>query len=156
MNNHNTPLQIPEEFSIKAVVCAWYLSRLITILWFGCASIALAEITGDEILGVWLVEKGDGYVEIRRENARYYGTVIGAPEGTREANVLDVNNEDPKLRNRPLDGLVLMANYKFNGERWVEGWVYDPDTGQRYKSQLTLKDEQTARYPRLYWHTDYW
>ena len=113
---------------------------------FVLSSLCLAQPAVDEngIIGVWLVEQGNGYVEITRQGDRYQGIVIGAPEGSQEEiNPLDVNNKNPKLRSRPLHGMELMGGYEFNGKRWVKGWVYDPNTGKKYDSRLLLKDENT-------------
>jgi len=118
---------------------------LIFTLWVGIPLVAFADINADEIIGVWLVENGDGFVEIERKGSQYYGTIIGAPEGTRDPDERDTKNKDPKLRDRLLNGLLLMGEYKFNGKRWVKGWVYDPHTGKRYKSRLTLKDSNTLK-----------
>ncbi len=118
---------------------------LITLL-FSLSTLCLAQPAVNEngIVGVWLVEQGDGYVEITRQGNSYHGIVIGAPEGSREnLDPLDVNNKNPKLRSRPLHGMELMGGYKFNGKRWIKGWVYDPSTGKKYNSRLFLKDDDT-------------
>lgn len=118
---------------------------LITLL-ISSASLCFAQpaLDKDGIVGVWLVEQGNGYVEITRQGDRYQGIIIGAPEGSRDKlSPLDINNKNPKLRSRPLHGIELMGDYEFNGKRWIKGWVYDPDTGKKYDSRLRLKDENT-------------
>ena len=92
---------------------------LIFALWVSTPYVVFAEFSTDDILGVWLVKNGDGYVEIERKGDQYYGTIIGAPEGTREPGERDTKNKDPKLRDRLLNGLLLMGDYTFNGKRWV-------------------------------------
>ena len=106
--------------------------------------VAWADTGADRIVGVWLNEKGDGLIQIERQGDAYRGKIVGAPEGTRDdPDAKDVNNEDPALRDRRLLGLVMMGSYEFDGKRWAGGWIYDPDVGKRYKSRLTLKDQNT-------------
>ena len=111
-------------------------------------SLALAAATthadGDRLLGVWMNEPGDGLIRIERAGEQYAGTIIGAPAGTRsDPDARDVKNPDPALRDRKLIGLKLMDEYRYDGKRWTDGWIYDPDAGKRYKSRLQMRKDGT-------------
>ncbi len=119
------------------------MQRTLAVLTVLFAAIG-ARADGDQLLGVWLNEPGDGLIRIERSGDSYKGTIIGAPRDTRsDPNARDVNNPDPALRDRPLIGLVLMGNYRFDGKRWSGGWIYDPDAGKQYKSRLQLNSDGT-------------
>ena len=47
----------------------------------------------------------------------------------------DDNNPDEALRSRPMLGLNLLSNYRFDGKRW-RGDLYDPEGGGTYTSRL--------------------
>ncbi len=99
-----------------------------------------SEVPEDAIVGIWLTETNDGFIKIDREGERYRGRIVGAPLGTRDdPDARDVKNPDPSLRDRKLQGLTILGNFKFNGKRWVDGWIYDPDVGKKYKSNIKLK-----------------
>ena len=53
---------------------------------------------------------------------------VGAPRR-------DDNNPDPALRSRPMLGLNLLSNYRFDGKRW-QGDIYNPEGGGTYSSKL--------------------
>lgn len=107
------------------------------------ATVAVADDKLD-IAGVWLNEKGDGLIRIERDGASIKGTIIGAPDGSRTSNdARDEKNPDPALRDRRLIGLVILGEYKPDGDQWIKGQIYDPDVGKYYKSKITLRDSNT-------------
>ena len=53
---------------------------------------------------------------------------VGAPRR-------DDHNPDQALRSRPMLGLNLLSNYRFDGKRW-QGNIYDPEDGGTYTSRL--------------------
>ncbi len=51
----------------------------------------------------------------------------------------DVLNPNPALRDRPLDGVGILANVKAKGrDSWKGGKLYDPRTGKSYYPKLKL------------------
>ena len=59
------------------------------------------------------------------------------PEGPPGTPRRDLNNPDPALRDRPIVGMNLLEGYAFDGRRWT-GKVYDPESGNRYSSNMRL------------------
>ena len=111
-------------------------------------TLAIAFSTGaaadDRVIGTWLTEPCDGLVRIESADDGIRGVIAGAPPGTRsDPEARDVNNPDPALRDQPLVGLTILGGYSAEKKRWVNGWIYDPDNGKRYKSRLRLKDADT-------------
>ncbi|PQA88001.1 DUF2147 domain-containing protein [Hyphococcus luteus] len=50
----------------------------------------------------------------------------------------DENNRDPALRGRPLDGLPILWGYSRNEDGWRDGRLYNPETGQTFRSAMDL------------------
>jgi uncharacterized protein (DUF2147 family) len=58
---------------------------------------------------------------------------------------VDWKNPDPALRDRPVMGLTVLHNFVPDGpDRWVNGTIYDPDSGNTYKSTMTVLPDGTA------------
>ncbi len=52
----------------------------------------------------------------------------------------DRYNPNPKLRDRPVLGMILMSDFVYVGKNlWEEGKVYDPESGKTYKCKMILK-----------------
>jgi uncharacterized protein (DUF2147 family) len=113
---------------------------------------------GDEILGLWHTEPEDhGYarVEITKENDRYYGQIVWLSEpdfpeddegGMGGRPKVDRENPDPDLRDRPIVGIDLLADFEYTGKaQWKRGRIYDPKNGKTYKCNIKLQDEDTLK-----------
>ena len=58
--------------------------------------------------------------------------------------LVDINNQDPKLRSRPILGLPLMQGFRPAGANaWDGGTIYDPEGGKTYKSKMRLQGPDT-------------
>jgi len=98
---------------------------------------------GDKIIGLWQTPAREK-VEIFKSAGHYYGKLIWGnrmfeSDGTSKK---DVHNPDPKLRTRPLQGLVILMDFAFKNDFWDDGKIYDYDGGQIYRSNINLKNDQ--------------
>ncbi len=101
-----------------------------------------------DIIGTWDVESKDAKMEIFKCGDRYCGRLawLKDPVYTPQEDKaragrpkLDDNNPNRSLRNRPLLGLQIMSNFRYIGDnRWVDGKVYDPESGNVYSAKMTL------------------
>ena len=90
----------------------------------------------DVILGEWLSQEKDGKISIFKQGDKFYGKISwGRTPGKK-----DVNNPDPKLKNRDIVGLVILQDFKFNGSTWEDGKIYDPKSGKTYDCIIKSKD----------------
>lgn len=116
--------------------------RLITL-----ATVALAILAGPTLadsgpVGEWLTEKGDARVRVAAcpdRADRLCGTVTWAerPPDALAGPLVDVNNADPALRSRPIEGLPLLDGFAAEGPgAWGDGTIYDPRSGRTYRSKL--------------------
>jgi uncharacterized protein (DUF2147 family) len=91
--------------------------------------------SSNSILGIWVTEKRDGKVEIYKQNDKLFGKIVwGKIEG-----VKDDKNPNPKLRDKPLIGLVILKNFINDGaNKWTDGKIYDPENGKTYSCNMKL------------------
>lgn len=97
------------------------------------------ENRADAICGTYRVESpvSDDVVKIkiyRATNGKYQGKFVwlskpNNPDGTPRT---DINNPDPKKRNRTADQIVAVWNLTYKDGEWAEGLIYDPTSGKTY------------------------
>lgn len=98
--------------------------------------------------GRWLTEKKNGIVEIFRCDDALCGRLawfrIKPSDPNRQG--LDLNNPDPSRRNQSMCGLAFMTGFKpAEPNKWDNGTVYDPDSGNFYRASMTLQPDGTLR-----------
>ena len=72
--------------------------------------------------------------------------IAGSPNDNPERSTVDDKNPDPELRSRELIGLELFTGFRFDGDdRWVDGTIYDPNSGKTYRCIITIRDRNTLR-----------
>lgn len=111
--------------------------NLMALLFSLFSSMALAQNNeADSILGIWWSPKKDAHIEITKTEDRYNGRIIwSTPE---KAENLDTNNPDPKKRTEKIMGSVILKDFKFDGTKWADGTIYDPNNGKTYSCKMTL------------------
>ena len=57
---------------------------------------------------------------------------------------IDANNPNPALRNRPVQGMMLLTGFTDGGNQW-NGQIYDPKSGKTYKSKLSRNPDGTLK-----------
>ena len=106
-----------------------------------------AAADSHEVAGLWLSGDGEGWIEIRRVGDSLEGLIAGSPT-RRDSDPprYDDLNPDPALRGRPLDGLVIMQGFEYDGDgKWSGGTIYDPNSGNTYRATLKLVDPDTLK-----------
>jgi uncharacterized protein (DUF2147 family) len=115
-----------------------------------------ADDPANAIVGDWLVESRDAVIHIERHGNEFEGHIAWqlhntyGPEDGPELNgklVLDRNNPDPAKRSRPLDGLRLIWDLRYDPDRreWRGGRVYDADDGHTYNCMMHMVDADHLR-----------
>lgn len=122
--------------------------NIILIVWILIPSIGHA-IESDDILGEWITEDKNCRVEIFKKEDQYFGKIVairqlyylpGEMKGMDGKPRSDSNNQDKSLRSRPLVGIELMRNFRFDHDKWIGGKIYDPNSGKTYKCVISLED----------------
>jgi uncharacterized protein (DUF2147 family) len=94
----------------------------------------------DAIVGEWLTESGPkGYARVRISKAgdgTYVGHIIWLSQPNTAAGTpkLDAENDNPKLRTRPVVGLQILSGLRYDADdkEWQDGSIYDPESGNEY------------------------
>lgn len=100
-----------------------------------------ATASAADITGLWQAKSRGAKVQIEPCGDAYCGRVISAKPAKSNPELLDVNNKDPALRNRPMIGAVLMEGFKGGPRKWTGGRLYNPGDGNHYRGTITLVDD---------------
>jgi uncharacterized protein (DUF2147 family) len=102
----------------------------------------------DAIIGQWLNADSDAKMEIFKQNNKYYGKIVWLknPFNEKGKPQTDENNPDHKFHNRPIMGLLILRDLVYHGGNvWINGKIYDPDSGNDYSCKMTLKNDNTLK-----------
>jgi len=95
--------------------------------------------------GEWWAEGGAARVRIDDCDEGLCGRVIWLrhPLGENGCELADIENPDPALRDRPVEGLQIMgglaADSTASVPTWRDGWIYDPGGGRTYRATLRMR-----------------
>lgn len=119
---------------------------LLPLLLISFSSTLMAKsFKADDAVGFWLSEKEKAIIEIYKSGKEYEGKLVWLIDihTGKDSNPLDKENPDKKLRKRPMLNLVNMRGFKFDGNKWDDGEIYDPESGKTYSSYFELEDKNT-------------
>lgn len=98
--------------------------------------ITIPYTAADDVIGIYWSPLKDGKIQIYKKGTKYYGKTIWGKNPTK-----DVNNPDASLRNRDVIGLEFLKDFEFDGDdEWIDGTVYDPQSGKTYSCKMWLED----------------
>jgi uncharacterized protein (DUF2147 family) len=112
-----------------------FAMTLIAALTISAGSVRAAE----PVTGRWVTADKDGVILIAPCGKAVCGTLekflVAPPEGVDQR---DINNPDPKLRQRRLLGLPILSGFTADNNLW-RGRIYDPKSGKSYRSVIRRK-----------------
>jgi len=105
---------------------------LLPLLWGHTAMTLRAEALN----GRWWTQGREWQVQIYTDpEGHFAGKVVAGPRPDEK----DVHNPDPRLRQRPLLGLVILQGFVQDTPLdWKNGQIYDPESGNYYKAKIWL------------------
>lgn len=118
--------------------------KKLMLLWLLCASLGTQaqSYQADDVTGTWLTNDKTGQISIYKVNDKYFGKI----KGGNSKEHFDVHNPDPQKRKDSLVGLLLLKDFKFDGDdEWEKGTIYDPKSGKTYSCTMTLTDKNTLK-----------
>ena len=98
-----------------------------------------------DIAGLWLTDDQKGMVQIAPCGAQMCGHIARVLDKAPHVPRTDINNPDPRLRSRPIIGLVTLWGFTRSGSIWKGGRAYDPKTGKSYRASLALNADGTLK-----------
>ncbi|MEO1169564.1 MAG: DUF2147 domain-containing protein [Pseudomonadota bacterium] len=120
------------------------ISRLVALCLAMLAFQAAPASTQSSITGNWLTEDNRAIISIARCGSNICGRIarilVDVEEGQR-----DVNNPDPNLRNRPIEGVRVLTGFRRDGGQYRHGQIYDPENGRSYNARLRLNRDGSLR-----------
>ena len=131
------------------------MRRLVLPLLLSVFSVgALAQEAGS-VEGIWLTQAHDFRIEIRKTTE---GTFEGAivwlkkPNEADGSDKRDKNNPDEILKKRQLIGLKLLDGFKYDvdDKEWINGTIYDPQTGNTYKCYMWFEKDPDVLHVKGY------
>jgi uncharacterized protein (DUF2147 family) len=111
------------------------------------AALALPVSALASPVGEWTTEGAKARVRIEpcaADARKLCGTITWSyrPPDAPVGPLVDVHNDDPALRARPIVGLPLLQGFAPDGpDLWAGGTIYDPEGGNTYRSKLRLEGE---------------
>ena len=113
------------------------LKRLAAIAALASAAPLLAA---QPIEGRWVTAEKDAVIQIGKCGKSLCGKIarflVAPPQGLDQR---DVNNKEPRLRNRKLLGMPVLTGFSEESDLW-RGEIYDPKSGKTYRSVVRRKD----------------
>lgn len=113
------------------------------LLAFAALVTASPLLAAQPVEGKWMTAEGDAVITIGDCGERLCGRItkflVTPPQG---ADQRDVNNRNPKLRNRKLLGMPVLTGFIEDGDEW-RGEIYDPKSGKTYRSIIRRKNSAT-------------
>jgi uncharacterized protein (DUF2147 family) len=98
--------------------------------------------------GIWQDDSSRVWVQIQACGERLCGTLVWFkwPDGDDGRPLVDLQNADPALRDRPLLGLTILRDLRRTAEnRWEGGAIYNPENGIDYRARMSIEDDTTLR-----------
>ena len=97
----------------------------------------------DAITGKWLMPDKMGTLEIFKCDDLYCGKIIEITEKAEDGGpLLDIENPDEDLQNRPVLGLQVMSDFKYDGDNlWNDGTFYISRKGKEASPDFILIDD---------------
>jgi uncharacterized protein (DUF2147 family) len=106
---------------------------------FGLALLALpAQAQSSDPSGTWLTQSGDTRVRIAKCGAALCGIIVSSTYQK------DVNNSDPKLRERSMVGVQMISDIRPTGDGF-SGQLYNPQDGKTYTGKLKVMSPTTLQ-----------
>jgi uncharacterized protein (DUF2147 family) len=120
---------------------------LLMFLFLGLV-LPLKAFDANSIVGNWKTAPGTAIIQIyKAADGSYQGKIIKTTPKPDDKDVLtvDKNNPKPELKSRPIVGLMILKDFKYDGEEWGDGTIYDPKNGKDYSCKMWLEDKNTLK-----------
>lgn len=114
----------------------------LSVLFLPLLALPAAAFAAQPVTGRWITDDGKAEVTIGNCGSTVCGRISKILAPTPKGPPVDENNPDPRLRTRPVQGLMVLTGFKQDGDEW-RGRIYSPEEGKSYHSimQRTSADK---------------
>ena len=132
------------------------MKKLILLFLFSVPQMAISQVEGNDIIGVWLTQVKDAKIEIYKKDQKYYGKVVWIKSPTDENGkpVLDAKNPDESKKKQTILGSNILTALVFKDGEWSDGKIYDPKNGETYDCKIWLENGDLKLRGYLGWFYD--
>jgi uncharacterized protein (DUF2147 family) len=94
--------------------------------------------TAEDAFGTWLHPDNGSHIKVYKCGGGLCAKVVKVTDPSRK----DDKNPNPKLRNRPVVGVVIMRGAKKSGKATWSGKLYNTKDGKTYSGTATVLDKK--------------
>ncbi len=110
-------------------------------------TVGLSGVANADVTGTWSTVEGKSHVEIAPcDENKFCGTIkwLKEPNNKEGQPKKDINNRNENLRDRDILGINLLKGLEKTGDKeWDDGYIYNPEDGETYSSEMELIDDNT-------------
>jgi Uncharacterized protein conserved in bacteria (DUF2147). len=111
-------------------------ASILTLVLFSSQVWAQSE---NDILGTWYNTEKTAKVIISKSGDKFMGKISWLLEPEKNGvPAMDEQNDNDKLKQRPLMGLTILEGLTYKNGIWKGGKIYDPKSGNTYSCELKL------------------
>ncbi|WP_298152168.1 DUF2147 domain-containing protein [Flavobacterium sp.] len=88
----------------------------------------------DKVVGVYWSPKKDAKISIYKKGNVYFGKSIWVANPRK-----DTKNPEQRLQSRELLGIELLSGFIYDDGSYINGTIYDPESGNTYKCKMTIE-----------------
>jgi uncharacterized protein (DUF2147 family) len=113
------------------------MTRFFTLILLSlCLSAATIASEKSDYIGYYWNEEKDGIFKLALTNESIEGITVWGAEPKQ-----DIHNPDPALKERSLGGILFLWGFTYDPKknRWLDGRVYDPNSGKTYDAKIGLE-----------------
>jgi len=120
--------------------------RILTTTFALClVMLTYAQTPADKPIGKWYTDDKETIVEVYKTGDAFFGKIVWLMDENEDDGTpkVDDKNPDPELQNRPVMGIVLLKDFKFDSDKneWSGGSIYDPKNGKTYDCYMWMDGE---------------
>ena len=115
-------------------------------LLIGILAFVFSNMKGQSVEGTWKIlnKKGavESHVKVYEENGYLYAQCIKLLDAAVLHHCKKCKGAD---KDKPLEGMLLFKDCKFDGTKWSDGQILDPKRGKWYDCQVSLKSSNVLK-----------
>ena len=109
------------------------------------AAAALAQPAGGTLVGTWKAPLDDAVIVIAPCGPAFCGKLTDSIRIRANPDGRDFKNRDVAMRDRRVNGLLMLQGFTGGPTEWKGGTVYNPDDGGTYTGKITAEGPDTLK-----------